>query len=114
MYKGTIVHEFLHAIGFEHEQNRPDRDTFLKINYSNVIPGYTNNFDKATGFQTFSLAYDYNSIMQYGGDAFSVNGLPTIVPKKTGVKITHPYEKTTFATILTTSDVTAIQKLYKC
>lgn len=34
-----IWHEIMHAIGFEHEHQRPDRDNFIKVEYSNVIPG---------------------------------------------------------------------------
>ena len=39
VYIGTAIHEFLHAVGFHHEQNRPDRDSFIRVNYQNIDSG---------------------------------------------------------------------------
>ncbi len=36
---GTVLHEILHALGFWHEQSRPDRDNHLVIVFDNVLPG---------------------------------------------------------------------------
>lgn len=37
--KGTVMHEMLHAAGFMHEQNRPDRDKYVIVNYNNIQSG---------------------------------------------------------------------------
>lgn len=76
----VIAHEIAHALGFWHEQSRPDRDTYVEIRWENIISGTENNFAIRASAQT-DTPYDFESIMHYFRTAFSRNGLPTIVAK---------------------------------
>ena len=66
------------------------------------------NFEK-TGVRTVTLGepYDYQSIMHYGRDAFSMNGKATIVAIKPGAILGQ-------RTQLSVIDAKQINKLYRC
>jgi hypothetical protein len=106
--KGTIMHELLHALGFWHEQSRPDRDNHVKINHENINPTQLFNFEKHNDVHTLGQSYDYNSIMHYGHLAFTRNGKPTIEPIKKGVKLLGADEKT----MLSDVDAQEVRILY--
>ncbi len=64
-----------------------------------------------TGYSDFNLPYDYQSIMHYPSNAFAINpNIPTIEPLQKGVVLKRSSQKTS----LTSSDITAIRKLYAC
>ncbi|XP_001844560.2 blastula protease 10 [Culex quinquefasciatus] len=79
----TIVHEFLHSLGFYHQQSATDRDDFVDVILDNIQDGKQHNFNvyPADVVTDFGVRYDYGSVMHYGPMSFSKNGLPTIVPK---------------------------------
>jgi uncharacterized protein (TIGR03437 family) len=77
--QGIIIHELMHALGFEHEQSRPDRDAYVDVaSYcANVIGGcmgdtYKVNFPIEAGATAYGY-YDFNSVMHYGQCDFSRN-----------------------------------------
>uniref|UniRef100_A0A8C4U2R2 Metalloendopeptidase n=1 Tax=Falco tinnunculus TaxID=100819 RepID=A0A8C4U2R2_FALTI len=78
---GTIQHEFLHALGFWHEQSRSDRDDYVSIIWDRVQSGKEHNFKKYDDKTSDSLnaPYDYTSVMHYSQNAFRNGTEPTII-----------------------------------
>lgn len=110
--RGTIQHEIIHALGYDHMQNHSDRDKFITIDFKNIKSSLRYNFDKVSSkkFSNFDTPYDYYSVMHYDGNAFAVDrNKPTIVPKD---------EK--FSKIIgqrrgvSINDLRRINRMYKC
>jgi hypothetical protein len=111
VYVGTVMHEFMHALGFYHEQSRTDRDDFIYIAWQNIYQGMEHNFDKYSKelIDNLGQPYDYQSLMHYTKDAFSKNGQPTIIPRK-NVELIHSAYKYVPSDI----DVAKLRSLYGC
>ncbi|XP_071970499.1 astacin-like metalloendopeptidase [Engystomops pustulosus] len=104
---GVIQHELNHAMGFEHEHSRSDRDSYIKILWGNITAGYNTSFAK-TNTNNLGLEYDYSSVMHYGKFAFSISNYQTIRP--------IPDNSVTIGQRIGLSnlDVAKINRLYKC
>lgn len=79
---GDIQHEVLHALGFFHEQARPDRGRFVDIYVDNIAPKMLSNFDLLPMMETYNLPYDIESVTHYAFNFFAKDvRKPTISPK---------------------------------
>ncbi|GLD67003.1 high choriolytic enzyme 1-like protein [Lates japonicus] len=107
LYHGTVQHELLHALGFNHEQTRSDRDNHIKVLLQNVQSGMEHNFRKIATLNQ-GTPYDYNSVMQYHKYAFSKNNQPTMLP--------IPNSNVSFgnAKEMSRNDIARLNTLYKC
>ncbi|MDX2284568.1 MAG: M12 family metallopeptidase [Bacteroidia bacterium] len=103
---GTVVHEMMHALGFFHEHTRADRNSYVTIQWQNIMPDKKYAFEKhgKDGYTYFS--YNKQSLMHYGGTAFSLNGLPTIIDNSTGNAVVSQ------RSALSPGDITGINAIY--
>ena len=104
-----VLHEIGHAIGYFHEQSRPDRDEHVKIIKENIGDNRELQFEKLTEdkVDSYGVGYDYNSIMHYDETAFSRNGNQTIVALDPDIPIG-------MAQVLSALDIEQTKRLYNC
>jgi len=104
-------HEMKHALGFWHEQSRPDRNSYLRYYPQNVQSGMAHNFDLYTTGIVYWHTYDVSSIMQYEWNAFSSNGQPTLTNLDgSTTNLVNASQRTR----MTVQDVESIQRYYGC
>ncbi|KAM4597240.1 hatching enzyme 1.2-like [Fundulus diaphanus] len=107
VYFSTVQHELLHALGFNHEQVRSDRDKYVRILFGNIQQKQRYNFEKQPT-NNLRTPYDFGSVMHYNNYAFSSNGLPTIQAKS------NPNLVFGNAREMSTNDIARVNKLYRC
>lgn len=78
--QGNTVHEIMHALGFFHEHQRPDRNDYITVDTSQACFGSSSQFTLLSTFESDQMGpYDYGSMMHYFWNAFSCTGQPTII-----------------------------------
>ncbi|XP_065684758.1 zinc metalloproteinase nas-14 isoform X2 [Hydra vulgaris] len=105
-YHHVNTHEIGHVVGFYHEQNRIDRDQWIKIHWENIAQ-FKDAFDIVKETSSLGVDYDYASIMHYPWNAFSSNGKDTISPIK-------PLNGKTPYIELSKDDIEQVSRMYNC
>ncbi|XP_015241270.1 PREDICTED: meprin A subunit beta-like [Cyprinodon variegatus] len=108
---GTVEHEFLHALGFWHEQSRADRDDYVDIIWDQIESGKEHNFNTYDDSVSSALGvpYDYGSVMHYSKTSFNIDSEPTIV-----TKIPQFMDVIGQRMGFSASDLTKLRLLYNC
>jgi hypothetical protein len=106
----TVEHEILHALGAFHEQSRPDRDSYVTINFDNINATDHSQFTKRTDTNDQGVGYDYLSVMHYWKRAFAidpaVDTITTLDPDMQNV--------IGFADEASASDLFQLELMYRC
>jgi hypothetical protein len=105
---GSLIHEFMHALGFWHEQSRPDRRKWINVQWMNIQLKRWGNFMSVPFAKTYG-EFDFKSIMLYP----SYNGFARNLEKPT--MITRQSKETwgSQRAGLSAGDLLALELLYK-
>lgn len=112
MSRRTVIHELVHALGFDHMQSRFDRDRYIEVKWENIKKSEYFQFELVNPkkFKDFGTTYDYYSVMHYGPTAFSIDRTKrTIIPK-------NPKYRNVIGKVprLSLGDVKRINNMYEC
>jgi len=111
---GTVIHEFLHALGFSHEHNRHDRDRYVTLTPRETNACQDNNYRilDAREVVHYNVSYDYCSVLHYASRQGSCKVSPRNKVDCTikGQKVTDIGQRIG----MSDKDIEEINKRYKC
>jgi len=104
-----ILHEIMHALGFIHEQSRPDRDQFVEILWPNIEERFQSQFaivpDSLVESERDS-PFDYRSVMMYRPSIFAAHPGQNTMQSKSTAQISPVTEG------LSETDIARVNHLY--
>lgn len=91
IYQRTIIHEFLHALGFYHMQSSYGREEFVRVAWEHIQEGLSHNFNmySTDRITNFGFDYDIRSIMHYSAYSFTKNGFATLIPNVSAIAASY-------------------------
>ncbi|WKY04599.1 hypothetical protein Q1695_005535 [Nippostrongylus brasiliensis] len=105
---GIAAHEFMHALGIKHTQSRSNRDSYLKLDLSNVDESLVHNYIKMEPSEEIVYTpYEYGSVMHYDAKSFANSGNSMIATD-------GRYMRTMGSNMVTFYDLQEINKHYNC
>jgi len=108
--RGLALHEFLHALGFDHEQNRPDRDEHIEVHWDNIAQSKKWNFQilGESDWENTGSPYDFLSVMHYSSANFAAGSKPTMSRRDTGEAVRAQRNRPS------TLDISQVCHIYGC
>ncbi|XP_037072437.1 zinc metalloproteinase nas-13-like [Pollicipes pollicipes] len=107
--KGILLHLLAHTLGLWHEHNRPDRDSWISINFTNVAHGQEQSFKRFNHSQHHIVdRMDLTSVMMHGSRAFSSGHGPTLQSHWSAAPLPEVSQKRH----LSEQDVNRLQSMY--
>jgi len=105
----VVMHEIMHALGFYHEQQRPDRDNYVAVNMNNVKESKLKAYQKLdVSIDSFGSPFDLDSVMLYRPYQYAVDkSIPTLVNKTDGLPLRNNKH-------WTKEDIRQINAMYEC
>ena len=112
--RGTILHELMHALGFDHSHTRPDRDRYIRIHWDSIDTRDWDEFmirgNSIESRFLKSTPFDYSSIMMYGEWNGSIDDVNPAITRRDGKRLIDLEDKKR----LSASDIRLVNKVYQC
>ncbi|MEM1185067.1 MAG: M12 family metallopeptidase [Planctomycetota bacterium] len=95
---GVAIHEMLHQMGYQHEMTRPDRESFVQINFENIDATLASQYFISLGGIILGADadgdgnpdYDFESIMHYDSCGVLPNGVCSF--ENRSIDVLPPFE----------------------
>jgi hypothetical protein len=121
----SIIHQVMHILGFDHENNRLDRNEHIDINFENYLETNNSN-NKSNRFKINSLLdaeslnhspYDYHSILHLNSNSFQKDKSIPLIKSKfnsfNNLMLINSEDRST-TNLMSPIDIIEIQNNYGC